>query len=80
MDKTDWDAMIENYADIVGAPAALVRSDEETDERRRQRAIAEEKAAEAERALQASQAAKNLGDASTEDGTALAELTKSMGR
>ncbi len=79
-DKTDFDAVLENYADIVGAPAAVVRSDEETDDRRRKRAEAQRKAEEAERAVQASQAAKNLGDASTEEGTALAELTKSMGR
>ena len=78
LDKTDFDAMSENYADIVGAPAAIVRSDEETDARRKKRAEQEQAAAAAEQALQASQAAKNLGDASTEEGTALAELNKSV--
>jgi len=80
LDKTNFDNVLESYADIVGAPASVVRSDEETDARRKQRAEAEAKAAEAEQAVQASQAAKNLGDTSTESGTALSELTKAMGR
>ena len=80
MDKTDFDAVAENYADIVGAPAAVVRSDEETDDRRRKRLEAQRAAEEAEKALQASQAVKNLGDASTEEGTALADLKTAIGR
>lgn len=78
LDKTDFDALMESYADIVGAPPAVVRSDEETDDLRQRRALAEQEAAKAEQALQASQAAKNLGDASTKEGTALAELTKAV--
>ena len=80
LDKTNFDKLLESYADTVGVPSPVIRSDEDTEARRAQRAEAEAAAAEAEQALQASQAAKNLGDAKTTEDTALGDLKEAMGR
>lgn len=58
LDKFDADQAADEYADIVGVPARIVRSDDQVEEIRGQRAQAEQQAAAAEQAAALAPAAK----------------------
>jgi hypothetical protein len=74
--KTDFDEYLEQYADIVGVPPKVVRSQDEVDEIRVAMIEQQKQRQQIEQIAAASQAAKNLGSASTEKGTVLGEMAK----
>lgn len=57
LDNLDFDAVVESYAESLGAPRAILRGRQERDALRQQRAQAQ---AEAQQAAQAAQAARNV--------------------
>lgn len=82
-DKIDADQAIDEYAEALGAPPTVVRSDEDVAalraQRQQQQAQAQ-MAAMAQPAAQASQAVKNLSEAPVgQDSTALDNLLRSVG-
>jgi hypothetical protein len=78
-DKIDMDAAAEEYADSLGIPTRIVRSAEDTQQRRAARAQAMAAQQQAEQAVQQTQAIRNLGSARMGDDTALADLANQMG-
>lgn len=66
-DKVNTDQLIDVYADIVSLPAGIVRSDEEVEAIRQQRAQAQQRQMEMEQAQMAAQTAKDLGEAKLSD-------------
>jgi hypothetical protein len=56
LDKLDEDQSVDEYADMLGVPPSIVRSDDEVQEIRTQRAEAERAQQQAEQAVQATQA------------------------
>jgi len=79
VDKIDWDASVEEYADMIGAPARLVVPDDAVDEIRDARAeqIAQANAQEA--TTQAAANAKVLSETDTGTNNALTALTGEAG-
>ena len=76
--KTNWDEFQDQYGDMVGLPAKVM-NDSEVPEAMRQQA--QEQAAKEQEILEQQatvENVKNLGQASTEPGTALAELKDSV--
>jgi hypothetical protein len=76
LDKFDADQAADEYADILGVPPTIIRSDDEVAKLREARAQAEQAAqmaAAAEPAMQATQAVKNLGDANAGGGESALE-------
>lgn len=79
VDKTNWDEFTAVYGDMVNLPSKIVREDDEVAEMR------EARAAEAQRQQQIVEAQANadtmnkLGSASVEEGTALEEISNSLG-
>lgn len=71
LDKINFDAMLEEYADLSGADPKMLRDDDETAKIRQQRAEAQQQQAMIEQAGQMAQAAKNLGQVPTGEDTAL---------
>lgn len=74
MQKFDTDAYIDEYADILTLPPDIIRTEDEVEA---MRAAAAQKQAQAEQLQQIAAgagAAKDLGQASTEEGTALGDL------
>lgn len=70
LDKLDEDQTVDEYAEMIGVPPSIVRSDDQVDELRGQRAAAQQAAAAAEQAVQTTkamsqgaQAAKTLSEA-----------------
>ncbi len=80
LDKMDAERAVSAYADALGTPPDLLKSDEDVEAMRQQRAeqAAQQQALAA--AQQAGQAAKDMGDASTQEGTALGDLLRTVGR
>lgn len=81
LDKVNYPEAVDRYVDMVGAPAAIKRSDEEfqalQEEKQAKMAQAQEMqqaAAMAETAAPAAQAAKNFNDATKDGNPALAQL------
>lgn len=76
MDKLDLEQMIDEYADIVGVPPNVVRSDDEVAEMRAERAKAQQAAQTAELVTQAAGAAKDLAAAKMDDDNALTRISE----
>lgn len=74
LDKVDLDQMIDEYGDAVSIPAKLVRSDDQVNEIRAQRAKAQQAQQQAEMAQQSANAAKQLSETKLEDDSALTRL------
>ena len=77
LDKFDADQAVDEYADIMGAPPAIIRSDDEVEKIRAERAQAEmaaQMAAAAGPALQGAQAAKTLSETDAGGESALQRL------
>jgi len=72
--KTDFDEYLSQYAEIIGVPPKVVRPQDEVEGIRAAMLQQEQQMAALEQAQAASQAAKNLGGASTKEGNALAEV------
>lgn len=78
LDKWDLDQTVDEYADMMGIPANIVRSDEEVQQIRQRRAqqAAAQQAAE-QQAMQA-KAAKELSQADTSGDNALTDIIQGM--
>ena len=76
--KTDFDKVLEHTGEVVGVPPDIIRSDEETQERRDAEAEAVQQAQQAEQAAVAAKTMRDMGGASTETGTALGDLKKEL--
>jgi hypothetical protein len=75
LDKIDADAIVDKYSDQLGVDPKLIVANDKVAIIRQQRAQAAAKQQQAEQIMQASQAAKNLGQAPTTGGNALSDLT-----
>jgi hypothetical protein len=78
-DVLDADVAVEAFADAVGAPPRMIREAQAVAQIRQQRAQAQQAQAAAEGAPPMARAIKDLGQTPTDDGTALAELTRTLG-
>ena len=76
--KTDWDKFLEVYGDTVGVSAEVIRSDEEVQDVREREALARQKEAQTQDVERAAKVMKDMGDASTESGTALNDLKSAV--
>lgn len=76
--KTDWNEYLNQFGDMVGLPAKIMNDNEEVEEMKAQ--AQEQKAKEQQMIEQQAQVEniKGLGQASTESGTALADLKDSV--
>lgn len=72
--KTDFDKYLDEYADILGIPPDVVRPEMESNKLRQAQAQAMQKEQEQMQMAQDAATAKQLGDTSTESGSALGEL------
>ncbi len=78
LDNVNFDAAINEYSDSVSAPPTLMNSGEDVVKIRQARQEAEQKQAAMEQEAMAVDNAQKLGNTSTEDGTALADLRKTL--
>jgi hypothetical protein len=74
LDKIDADGLIDEAADSLGVPAGVVISDEDAGAIRQARAQKQQQMEQAQQMMAATQAARNLGQANAEPGTALGNL------
>jgi hypothetical protein len=79
LDKLDVDQLVDEYADSLGVPPAVVRPDEEVEAMRASRAQQQAQQQALEQATGAADVAKKLGDTSLESGNALSEMLKGVG-
>jgi len=68
LDKVDVDQSVDVYADITSVPSSIVRTDEETQAIRDQKAKAQQQMQQAEMAKQSASAAKDLSQAKLQGG------------
>jgi hypothetical protein len=79
IDKTDWDAYLENMGDMLNVPSNIIREQDEVDQLRKARA---EEAARQQEIIEDQTNAdtmQKLGKASVNPETALGQLQRSMG-
>lgn len=74
LDKVDTDELVDIYGETVSIPSSVIRTDEEADEIRAQRAQAQQRQAELEQQSMAIENAKNLAETKLEGDSALEEL------
>ncbi len=74
IDNVDIDKLIDEYANRTGTPPTLLRKPDVVQAIRQNRAQAQQQQQVSEKLAQASQTAKNLGQAPTEGGNALSDL------
>jgi hypothetical protein len=74
LDKIDFDQVIDESADMLGVPTKIVRSDDEVEEIRQNRAQAAQAQQQKEDALMAAQGAETLSNADTGGDNALTAL------
>ena len=86
LDKFDEDQAVDEYADMIGVPPSIVRSDDEVDALRQQRQQAQQAAQAAEQAVQVTkaaqqgaQAAKVLSEADAPRGPAPLDILNRIG-
>ena len=79
LDNVDFDAAVNEYSESVSSPPSLIMSKEDVQAIREQRQIAQQQQAQIEQQQIAVDNAQKLGATSTEEGTALADLTDTMG-
>jgi hypothetical protein len=81
MDKWDMDQTVDEYADVLGVPASIVRSDDEVAKLRSDRQQAEQAAAAGAQAQQAAVTAETLSKADTgRNSNLLADIIGNQGR
>lgn len=78
LDKIDFREAIEEYADVVGAPAGVIRSDDEADILAQARAEEQRKQEQMERMTQATETAKTMSETDTSGENVLTEIAKTM--
>ena len=76
LDKFNMDQTVDEYADMMGVPATIVRGDDEVQGIRQQRAGAQERAQQQEAMQQQAQAAKTLSETDTQGENALSEIIR----
>ena len=79
LDKVDGDQVVDFYGDLTSIPPGIVRSDEETAERREQQAQAQAEAQKSEQAAMAARTAKDLSQADPNGENALAAVVENGG-
>ena len=79
LDKLDLDQGVDIYADMLGTPPRLVRTDEAVQAIRDQRAKAQQAAQQQEQMMAAAQGAKTLSEADTGSDNALTRMLGNMG-
>lgn len=79
LDKLDLDQLIDELADSLGVPPAIIRPDEAVAALRETRAKQQQQAADMQQAVQGAQAAKSLASADTEGNNGLTELLRATG-
>lgn len=79
LDKLDLDQLVDELADSLGVPPAIIRTDEAVEALRQARAQAQQQQAATEQAVQAAQAAKTLSETDTEGTNGLTELLRGAG-
>jgi hypothetical protein len=77
-DKFDTDKDIDMYSDMLGVSPELIVASDKVALVRKQRADAQQAAAQAEQMMQASQTAKNLGSVDTSKQSALTDATRAF--
>lgn len=78
-DKVNRDKLVEDYAERVGIPPDIIRSEDEVDAMREARAKAQAEAAQAEQLAQTAPALKQLSETSLEGDTAASRLVDVLG-
>jgi hypothetical protein len=76
LDKLDADQLIDKYADMLGVDPDLIVADDKVAIIRQGRAQQQQAMQQAAMAAEMANTAKTLGDTSTEEGTALSDLTR----
>ena len=78
LDKVDLDQLVDEYADSVGVPPSTVRPDAVVEERRKQRAQAQQQQAETAQLQQQAETAKTLADTDLEKPSALSTMLRGV--
>jgi len=78
LDKINTDKLVDTYGDIVSIPSGIVRSDEDVQALREQRAQAQQAQAQQEQMAMQAQTAQTLGQTKVEEGSALEALTNEV--
>jgi len=78
LDKINTDKLVDTYGDIVSIPSGIVRSDEDVQALRQQRAEAQQAQAQQDQMAQQAQTAQALGQTKVEEGSALEALTNEV--
>lgn len=71
MDKIDTDQVMDEYAEMIGVPPRIIRSDEQVEELRAARAEIQQRSQMTEAAQRGADVAKTASEASTEEDSAL---------
>ncbi len=75
-DKIDSDKMIDEFSEMTGVPPSIMAADDAVEGKRSDRAQQQAQQQALMSGMMASEAAKNLGQASTEEGTALGDTVE----
>lgn len=78
VDKVDFDEMADQYGEMTGVPPTIILDDKRVAEIRETRAQQQQQAEQMAAAESMSKVAKDLGTTSTDEGTALGQLTQAM--
>lgn len=79
LDKLDLDQVVDELADSLGVPPAIIRADEVVEALRQARAEAQQAQAQQAQVTQAAQTAKTLSETDTSGDNALNELSRAYG-
>lgn len=79
MDKLDVDQAMDEYRDMTGAPPSIIRSDDEVEKVREQRAQAEAQAAQMQQAQAGAETAKTLSETDLEGDSAATRILNALG-
>lgn len=79
LDKLDLDQLVDELADSLGVPPAIIRTDEAVEALRAAREKAKQQAAQAEQMTQAATAAKTLSETDTSGDNGLTEIMRAAG-
>ncbi|MFT3708032.1 MAG: portal protein [Archangium sp.] len=79
MDKVDWEKLIEEYADAVGVPPAVLKTEEAVKAIRTAKAKIQAQAAQMQVLQQGADTAKTLADTNVEQPSALNEMLRGAG-
>ena len=80
LDKLDRDQLVDEYADSLGVPPAVIRTDDDVAAMRAARAKQQQQQQALATVQQGADTAKTLADTSLESGNALTEMLRGMGQ